>query len=287
MDRRRFMETMGGMFAASQVELKGSEAKEMKPMDIKEVQQFVLEARQYIKKEFIEGEHLHHIGCCCIDGRRPTDEKQKMPPFSIPGGDEGLMANILGALNKMNLTSTELKQKAIDLFINFRGGEKNMAFHTDDDAEAHKHGDSKDIARGCGHFRFSTDKPKEHNLVPEDVELITERLNGFASKGAKREILHGVHEERAVVIIDDVDVALNHSTKTGQVYVYNRGLHNKFLDDLSLELAEGLNIPQSELGANLKEMASMQLMATAKKLAKGLPIYSLKNNTLNKDLERI
>lgn len=272
MNRREFL----GSFILSAIAAT-AETRGVEPMGLEQAKEFAKKARRDLKPEFLEGEKLHRIPTCCIDGRRPKGEKShESPPCAIPGGDEGLMASTLAALNRLNIKSPEQKQLALETLVNFRGGPDHIHFHTDQHAEAHKHGnDPQEIVKGCGHFRLSSEHPENYGLEKMDIDLITTNLNELVKKGAVREVLSGEHEEGAVMIIESEDLALAHQTEAGQAFIYNHALHTKLLKDFATELSSKLNLKPEDLSKAFLDLAQMQLMETTRQLAKGRNIYKV------------
>lgn len=272
MNRREFI----GSFILSAIAAT-AETRGVEPMGLERAKEFVKQAKRELRPDYLEGEKLHKIPTCCIDGRRPKGEDpHNSPPCAIPGGDEGLMASTLAALNELNIKSPEAKQLALEALVNFRGGPNSIHFHTDQHAESHLKGnDPQEIVKGCGHFRLSSEHPENYGLEKTDIDLITANLNALVKKGAVREVLSGEHEEGAVFIIESENLALDHQTDAGQAFVYNHALHVKLLKEFALELSPKLNLKPEDLTKAFLDLANKQLMETTRQLAKGRNIYKV------------
>ncbi len=271
MNRREFLGSFILTAIAATAETRGVE-----PMGLERAKEFANQAKRELRPDYLEGEKFHKIPTCCIDGRRPKGEDpHNSPPCAIPGGDEGLMASTLAALNELNVKSPEAKQLALEALVNFRGGPNRVQFHTDQHAEAHKHGDPQEIVKGCGHFRLSSEHPENYGLEKTDIDLITANLNELANKGAVREVLSGEHEEGAVMIIESENLALAHQTNAGQAFIYNHALHTKLLKEFAIELSPKLSLRSEDLTKAFLDLANKQLMETTRQLAKGRNIYKV------------
>jgi hypothetical protein len=247
----------------------------VKKMGLEEARDFVKKAVFEVENKSLEQDTVLNLGACCIDGRRPNNEREnELPILAIPGADEGLMANVLSACNRFGL-SIEDKKKILEELVKLRGGLKNLHFHTDDHSE-HEH--NPNIAGGCGHFRLSFEKPEDYGLTKEDVDLILYELSEILKEGGVREVLHGKHEESAVMLVDDPILGLKHNVDNRQVFVYNRALHRKLLIVIASKLKDLFKADAKDVEKVILEMNDFQLLATVNRLAVGQQMYSITKN---------
>jgi hypothetical protein len=283
MRRRTFLEVMAGAAAASPIE--GSEDQKNKAehghetesqkesLDLNGAVEFVEKAGSPVSPEKLKGKEFCEQPVCCVDDR------QEGKDFAVPGGDEGLMANLMTALKEAGITSEEQKREALKWLVKFRGGEDKIHFHTDEEGMKDPNNHKYELAEGCGHFRYSADNPTEYKLTNEDVDLIYECLLNAASKGAHRDILPGPHEAKAVFVVDVLNMALEHhaevNKKQVKAYVYNRAYHTELLKKMAAELAPVMQVNPQKLETALLKAADAQLNATVNHLAKGKPLYTV------------
>lgn len=209
----------------------------------------------------------------CIDGR--YENSDNLAPIGFPGGDIGVLVVIIAAANNFGF-EIDL-QKAYQSLIEVIGGKKNFGLHTD------SHADLKKIASGCGHFKQINLDSKAYNLTKEQVDFIYKKIAEVKKSGAKEIILHGDHLEGAVLLVyGDSKSVMNQFTvkgKTIQVFVFHQTLANlrnkllatKLVENKAVKLSSGLD--EDYLYTALSEVTEVHLMETAKRLAKGLPIY--------------
>jgi hypothetical protein len=282
MHRRKILGMFAGLAARELMAFETTEESvkiERTTMNLDQAAAFAREAVSTIAHERTN-EQLLSGETSCIDGRWQNNENGTVPECSIPGADEGLIQNILAAVNSLGLENPEkAKIVALEKLFALKGGIKNLRFHTDEHAEHAHDGDFKDIAKGCGHFNNTAKNPQAYGLNNQDVYLISQVLEAAAKAGARREILKGEHKETAVILIEDETLALKHQTSTGQAFVYNQALHNKILKALALELSPILGVDNHHMETSLISTNKMQTDTSVKLLAKGLNLYSLKKGT--------
>lgn len=215
----------------------------------------------------------------CIDGRYPN--KKDLPPLAFPGADAGDLALIFATANSFGFTVNQ--QKTLDTFIEVIGGEKNFQFHSD------HHGDKNIPASGCGHMKQMNLDPQAYFMEKEQLVFIADSLNKLKKQGAVETILEGDHAEGALLQVSgDYSVYPRFTMDTGEgkitseVFVYQTTLVNKRHSELAKKLIENKAIklfPGTDieyLYQAFAEMSDNHLFETAKRLAKGLPIYTVK-----------
>lgn len=221
----------------------------------------------------------------CIDGRYEDKLKVKnekltseqeidLPPLAIAGADAGELALLFVCANSYGFEIDY--EKAYQSLVDVVGGEKNLNFHTDHHA---KHGL---IIGGCGHIKQMTLDPKAYNITTNQIQTIKQHLTKAKQQGAKETILEGDHIERAVLLVTG-----NWSVKTRylsgdallEVFVHHqslidqrhRAIIKKLIENNAVKLLDGQD--EEYLYEALSSQTEDHLMETAKKLAKGLPIF--------------
>ncbi|MCL4364010.1 hypothetical protein M1328_02110 [Patescibacteria group bacterium] len=214
----------------------------------------------------------------CIDGRYKNDND--LAPQAFPGGDLGELAMILAAGNSYGFSVDP--QKALSALIKVVGGVKEFRFHTD------HHADEKAIAGGCGHFKQINLDPKAFHLEEKDVDFMKKELAKIKKQGGQEIVLEGDHLEGAVLLVNGNWGVFNQGnldTEMGQrfaeAFVYQQTFTNEKHRILAKELikskAIGFSHGEDEeyLYEALSDISEQHLMETAKRLAKGLPIYGI------------
>jgi|GEM_PF-796966 len=233
----------------------------------------------------------------CIDGRydnKIKDQKSKIknkdqsakieekqiPALAIPGADAGELALVMAAANNYGL---EMDQKTVwQSLVEVVGGENNLRFHTDSHAEKNQ------ALAGCGHIKQIRLDPKAYGLESDQVDFIKTKFQQAKNKGIKETVLHGEHGEGAVVMISgnwgvypqyylkDID-----GNVPVQVFIYHRSLIDERHRLLARKLIENkavvvpMGCGAQYLYEALSTVGEDHLLETAKRLAKGLPIYSV------------
>ncbi len=214
----------------------------------------------------------------CIDGRYPNS--MTLPALAIQGGDAGELALIFSTANTCGLKLN--MKKAIQVLIETVGGVKNIQFHTDSHAEKSK------VLAGCGHLKQINLDKESYTLTEEQVTFIMTEFADLKKQGAYEANLQGDHQESAVVfvkgafgLLPQYKLGREEGGKQGQLFVF----HNSFVDTRhrilakklivtkALELEGGLD--EEYLYSSLSDACENHLMETAKRLAKGLPIYEV------------
>ncbi len=214
----------------------------------------------------------------CIDGRYENSEN--LPPLAIPGADAGEMAIILATANDYGFEVD--REKAFRALIDVIGGMRNLQFHTDNHAEAGA------TLGGCGHLKQMSLDPEAYSLKPDQVEFVKEKFDQAKKQGAEEVVLTGEHLEGAVLQVKgpfSITPRSSLETKEGkkpvEVFVFHaslvderhRALADKLIESGAVKLYQGQD--GEYLYQVISETTEDHLMETAKRLAKGLPIYEV------------
>ncbi len=214
----------------------------------------------------------------CIDGR--YDNNPNLPPLAIPGGDAGELAVVFATGNTYGFEVDG--KKTFQTLVEVVGGVKNTQFHTD------SHSEAGIPAGGCGHLKQMILDPKAYAMEAEQIDLIKTLLSQAKNKGACETILHGEHLEGAVLqvrgkesILPRFTVEAGRGEREVEVFVYqaslvdarHRLLAQKLIANKAVKLYNDLDADY--LYQAISEVTEDHLMETAKRLAKGLPIYAV------------
>lgn len=215
----------------------------------------------------------------CIDGRYPNSPD--LPALAFPGGDAGEIA-LIYATGKTYGFSVDLKKTAA-VVEKMVGGVKKLNFHTD------SHADTSKVAAGCGHIKQLTTDTEAYHTDAEFVSFLLQYLSSAKKKGAQEIELHGDHQEGAILLLQgeygvqpQLQMETDEGRKTVQVFVFHKMLvdeRHKALAKLLIE-KKAVDLPpecdEEYLYSILSEMTENHLFETVKRLAKGLPIYSIR-----------
>lgn len=209
----------------------------------------------------------------CIDGR--YENSKDLPVLAFPGADVGELALILATANSYGFEINV--EKTFKSLVKVVGGENNFRLHTD------SHGDKNIRASGCGHWKQINLDPKAYNLNEDQIKLIQDKLTIGQSV-----TLNGEHLEGAVLIVKgdygilpQLSLYTDQGKKQVQVFVYHQTLVDERHRLLAKELIKNKAVifkngeDEDWLYNALSDTAENHLMETAKRLAKGLPIYSV------------
>ena len=213
----------------------------------------------------------------CIDGR--YKQVESLPALAFPGADPGELALIFATARGYGFTVDP--EKAYQALIEVIGGEKNFQLHTD----SHNPG----ILSGCGHVKQMTLGLIDYQLTEDELNFVKEKSAQVVKNGAVEIILHGEHGEGAVVYIRgnygiypqyllkledgreiNVQIFIYHTTL---VDARHRKLANVLLKNKAVKLSDGCD--EEWLYDALSDTAEIQTLETAKRLAKGLPIFQV------------
>ena len=233
--------------------------------------ELVLENKYKVKEE-------NKLLSRCIDGRYKNSDD--LPSLGLAGADVGELVLIVSTGNTFGF-DVDVK-KTYETVIDLVGGVKNFQMHTD------HHGDVKIAASGCGHWKQIKLDPTAYHLTQDQLVALEEVIEEARKKGAHEVILEGEHIEGAVLQVrGKYSVKPRYVLGTGsgakevEVFVYHESLvkerHKKLAEMLLKNKAVKL---YNGLGADylydvLSDTTEDHLFETAKRLAKGLPIYSV------------
>lgn len=215
----------------------------------------------------------------CVDGRYSFADINECPVIAKPGATGG---DVMAAFAALNILGKQLTNQAVlDSVINAEGGCDKFCFHTDDHAE-HDHAGA---GMGCGHMKKAKLEPDSYGVRQEQIDFLFAKLPELLKQSARQEVLHGEHVESAVVVVESEQFGLrpNWQTENGlqEVFVYQKTFHQKQLDELAKRLQEALAaageaVEEQDIRKALDEAFALQLGATVKRLADGLPIYTVR-----------
>ncbi len=215
----------------------------------------------------------------CIDGR--YENKEDLEALALPGADLGEIMVILATCLTYGYDYD--LEKIFQVLVEIVGGEENLRTHTD------SHADKNNYALGCGHFKQASTNQEGYDLGIEELKKIKKI---FAEKLEKKygektyQILHGDHLEGAVLLLEgewgvypQYQLETKEGKKLVEVFVYHKSLvekrrkliAKKLLEKKAISFRDGEN--EEMLVGALNNVGENHLMETAKRLAKGLPIY--------------
>ncbi len=212
----------------------------------------------------------------CIDGR--YEKSDSLPGLAYPGADAGQLLMILSSARSYGFDVDF--GKAYTTLLETVGGETKLGFHTD----THHEG----VLAGCGHIGQALLNPKEYHVEAGDVTRVVDAFRNASATGAHEAVLQGEHNEGAAVIVrGDYSIypkyTLMHEGHPKEVSVFvlsqtlidkrHRVLAGKLLANQAVTLQEGLD--GEYLYEVFSEVTETHFLETAKRLAKGLPIYEV------------
>ena len=218
----------------------------------------------------------------CIDGRYKNNLRSSdLPALAFPGADVGELALIFATGNTYGFKVDG--EKALEVLAKVVGGLENFGLHTD------YHGDKKIAVSGCGHWKQINLDPTAYKLETAQVKDIQKLIDQVKKNGANEVILEGEHLEGAVLIVRGswgilprYKLQFEGGANEVQTFVYHQSLVDErhrvlastLLRQKAVKLDEGCD--EEYLYQVLSEIAENHLMETARRLAKGLPIYEVK-----------
>jgi len=214
----------------------------------------------------------------CIDGR--YQDAPDLPALAIPGADAGELMLIYATGHAYGFEVD--KEKAAETLVEVVGGEKNLRLHTD----SHAHG--KGVLAGCGHIGQATLSPAEYKIVEGDMVFIKDFFAQAIQKGATETLLQGDHQEGAVVLVKgnwgvlpQGKILIGAQNSAVQIFIFHQTLVNerhkvlakKLIENKAVVLLPGCD--SDYLYEIMSTIGDEHLMETARRLAKGLPIYEV------------
>lgn len=231
-------------------------------------------AREFVKKNSYEiPEGPSRLAARCVDGR--YDGKDILPPLARAGGDVGYLMAGLAAVRRLALELPA--DEVLDAIIQSIGGIQNFSLHTD----THAANDKVGVRMGCGHFKNASKDFETYGLTSGDIDFINESLAYLIQQGTKEIVLEGSHSEQAVFIINSKTHSLKPMAADGtQAFVYHKTLDGERIaliaDILAKKLEERKPNPKEEdIVKALQEASDAQLAETVRRLADGLPVYTI------------
>ncbi|MEN9328284.1 MAG: hypothetical protein RI947_1092 [Candidatus Parcubacteria bacterium] len=237
------------------------------------------QAQEYIHNATYDLNHSTKYYSRCIDGR--YESNNTLPAMAIAGGDAGELAIFIAA---SNIYGFEIDaEKCMNILTDIVGGYEHLGFHTDTHAK-----DAVGCA-GCGHLKQMRLDPATYNLTEDNIKTINNLVQKSLKKGAKEVVLQGDHHEAAVFIVNGPYGILPQAqlqTDDGSLPVQAFVAHKSLVDARHVELCERLvaegviklaeGLGEEYLYESVSQVSDDHLMETAKRLAGGLPIFSVK-----------
>jgi len=210
----------------------------------------------------------------CIDGRYKNEEN--LPALAFPGADVGELVLVLATSNNYGFKVNQ--EKVLKSLVEVIGGKENFRLHTD------SHADPKVTAGGCGHWKQINLDPKAYSLEIKEINFIKKNINI-----GKSVVLEGEHMEGAVLMVKgkwgiypQFYLETDQGKRLVEVFIYHQGLVDERHRELAKILIKNKAVvfkhgeDEEYLYQTLSETSDVHLMETAKRLAKGLPIYQVK-----------
>lgn len=207
----------------------------------------------------------------CIDGRYKNDKD--LPALALPGGDAGELALLFATANKFGFAIDI--QKAYDTLVEVVGGETNLRFHTD------SHVADGIVMRGCGHIKQMGLDLKAYDMLEEQLRFIKSQFEKVSQNNPNCQArLEGEHMEGAVLLVNG-KYGIYPQLEGKQVFIFHKSLVDARHRILCKELVDqkAVTLPKDcddeYLYESLSSVTEDHLLETAKRLAKGLPIYEV------------
>jgi len=241
-----------------------------KRMRLEEVVAFVNDN----KREILSGDKFK-AGCwACVDGRIVENDGR----FTAPGGVLGIMYAVVGGLQAYEEEYGSVGIAFGRLTKAIEGKFGGMTFHSD--THIHNHGKPARVSAGCGHCNGALDMADQYGLE-RYVRLLEDHIDKFKKRGVHPEVLHGEHNETAVLVISKSNGKSFTLPGTGkgkngqQAFICHLDDWLETVTSLALEV---IKCADKEInGARLREhivaAAKRQLGVTLRRLANGLPVY--------------
>lgn len=221
----------------------------------------------------------------CIDGRENNDEPTNKPPvLAKPGGNAGGLMIAMAACNNLGIVKDN--EKVFDTMINAIGGPENFTFHTDDSNQDRP-------GMGCGHLKQALLDPSAYDLHPDQMEFLFSKLPWIIEQGGEQRLHLGEHKEKAILFLESDSYGVHtflpnpNGGEGTQAFVYHQFLDSYLQDDngraLYRNFSEGNpRYREQDFIQAVKVVAKKQLLATAGKIAKGIPQFEVRINDVGK-----
>lgn len=200
----------------------------------------------------------------CINGR--YEEGVGLPALTLPGGDVGQLAIFYAAANTFGYAIDHAK--ALRVLLEVIGGVTNFSL--------------------CGHYRELEKHPELYNITEEDKKILDSQIATLSADGSKETVLHGAHSEGAMIIVrGSYGIYPRYEIENGrgrtliEIFTFHQSLVDERHRLLSKKLIEfgAVTLPEGcdeeYLYDALSETVETLLFETAKRLARGLPIYNV------------
>jgi len=141
---------------------------------------------------------------------------------------------------------------------------------------------------GCGHIKQATLDLESYTITQEQMAFISKQFTLLKKQGAQETVLQGDHGESAVIfvkgnygVLPRFKLGREEGGREGQMFVFHNTfvdarhhiLARKLIESKAFELEGGLE--EEYVYSVLFDACENHLMETAKRLAKGLPIFEV------------
>lgn len=207
----------------------------------------------------------------CYDGRHLNEPS--LPALALPGGDAGELALLYAAATSYSFEIDY--DKAFSVLSDLVGGVEQLSYHTDVDGE-------------CEHIADMKKDLEAYSLKPEQMDTLEKQLQVIKKKQKNQIVLKGDHREGAVLIVKGEygiypqgEVRTELASAQVQVFVYHQGLAEsrrkvftkELIENKAVTLFDGLD--EEYLYQVLTDVSDTHLFETSKRIAHGLPLYSV------------
>lgn len=231
------------------------------------------EAEIYVGMASVHLDSSAHLARC-VDGRYKISKG--VPVIAKAGADSGDVMILFGALNLLGKSLPN--ETVLQIVVDTVGGAQNFSWHTDD------HADPAQPGMGCGHLSQALKDATAYGLNDEQMKFVMSQLPVLLQQGAHEEVLHGDHQETAVLDVTSDSYGLRAQVSVGDklwsVFSYHRTLHEAQLKHYAEVVTSKLNevgesVTLDEVAQAIAKARDLQLGETVKRLAGNLPKYSV------------
>lgn len=239
-----------------------------------ESQNTLEQATSFVRRNVIPA----RVGRKCVDGRYQLATEDS-GLIARPGGDAGYV-EVLLALNKKFNLGLGPEQCFDKVYEAVTANDGTFYMHTDHHTlEADTEPLSDKI--GCGHLAKATNPElaSGYQVDPAEVKAVIKYAKKGLQEGKKIKIvdLPGDHKEEWVFVVEGQDKTINPSDSQQMGFVYDLTRDQQFIEN---ELFPKLNLEKVTV-EDFLAISDIQLKATLKNLASGLPIIKVNVDQAN------
>lgn len=201
------------------------------------------------------------------DNLRCVDDRYDGPAdiIATPGAGLGVLVDIFGGFK---LLGAEVDfQCVVDVYVSKFG---MPSYHTDI-AEL----GAPLCCAGCGHCSNVLANPQQYLLSEGAVAFLNDYVPRLAEQ-VEPTVYVGTRNALATIIVQGTGVGLTARYIGESVFVYQSDWHQLYLRKAADALSEALGIDANELADAFIKAAADNLAVTLEKLAKNLPVYTLR-----------